>query len=299
MTAKNLEVFLENSPHLKCAAIGGGEPMILKELEKITRIIIDATSPDLLVTITNGSRPNKVASFINTALDSDIDTLFVGVSIDGIGYLCDENRAKGSYENAIKTLKLVSELQEEDPRIVPNVSFTILPNNYMELLKVFYLALSYKASFNYRIAMPYDKFTLTEEMLREIERQQKIIIRMMEKPDLARSVIDFNIRYIKGVIPHYRTGERPYPCQVPLLNINVDPWGDIYPCNDAPWLTGEYGNDIYKSWNIKEGSLKDFLFSERRMKAAQLLENCNRCWSECSYHTIAPEYLEGLKIFRP
>lgn len=305
LTPKTLKAFLKGKPRLMSTTITGGEPTFHKNLEKITKAVIESVNTEYLVTITNGSNPSKLGRFIDIALDSEITNLFIGVSIDGIGETCDEIRAKGSYEHAINALELINERQEGDARIVPSVSFTIMPNNYMEILSVFYLSLSYRAAFNYRIARPFEQFVLNEEMLKEVDRQQHTIISMMDKtknvvvkPHVS-SAVDFNIRYIEGIIPHYKTGKRTHPCQAPLLNMNVDPYGDLYPCNDAAWMTGRYGNNVYKIGNIKDGTLKDFISSEQRKEVIGLFGNCHRCWDECSYHTIAPEYLEGLKIFRP
>lgn len=118
------------SKNIFSLGIGGGEPLLVKELESIIK---NATESDVDISLsTNGTllTPSRAKRL------KEAGVVLVQVSIDGLESTHDSIRGKGNFKKAVKALRIL-----KDHNIVTRLAFTANKQNYSEIEPVFELAL--------------------------------------------------------------------------------------------------------------------------------------------------------------
>jgi len=96
---------------LRYIQITGGEPILRKDLEEIFLGIHKVLPKAILQLSTNALLPDRVLKVVRTSLEAGI-TIYVGVSVDGIGAEHDKIRGvKGNFEKADNLLKELVKLR--------------------------------------------------------------------------------------------------------------------------------------------------------------------------------------------
>jgi len=109
-------------------SLGGGEPFLRSDLPEIAEILVNACSVRRISIPTNGYFTYRIVSLTReiTKRCGEKAQIIVKVSIDGISEKHDEIRAaNGSFSNAVRTFKKLSELKRKCENLKVGVLFTL------------------------------------------------------------------------------------------------------------------------------------------------------------------------------
>lgn len=254
--------------------VSGGESTLREDLPELFEFLFTMNSGIGLVS--NGFNPEKL-KMVGSFTPEQKTRFWLGLSIDGLEETHDKIRCKGSFKNVMQSIKLLKTTRALNRAI--NLNICIQPLNYKELLDVYQLSLDLGCNFFANLAVPFENFNWTPEMLDEIEKGIHKITSEIKGNLPDRRVGKY---IIENMMPHMRTGKRPIPCCAGEEWIILDPFGDIYPCHKASWdVKGDYGNQEYCFGNIKkDGTIIGIYMSERAYRVREKLDvaNCNFCW---------------------
>lgn len=115
---------------LDVVRITGGEPFVRKDLGGIAEAILRQSRPMVIHITTNGSMPERVASFVEGF--SEAGKLRFMVSFDGLPEVHDANRGKGvSFSRAKETVEVLAGLREKHGLEV-SVNHTVISKASLE-----------------------------------------------------------------------------------------------------------------------------------------------------------------------
>lgn len=125
--------------HLQGIGITGGEPFLRKDFVDLVGLFI-ARYPDAFIGVaTNGLNPKLIVNKTEEILDiyKPKQRFSISIGLDGIGEKHNEMRGIGNaYESVMETVKTLQE--EFDINI--GFDFTVTPQNYTDLLRVYELS---------------------------------------------------------------------------------------------------------------------------------------------------------------
>jgi len=164
--------------------ITGGEPFLV-DIERLIELAGGKRYKTVLFS-SNGTLTEKTLAVVEKLLRKYRFNLVFDVSIDGLGSEHDRIRGvEGTFDRATKTLLGLVELSRKYPRLKPTVKFTIMRDNYRELLPVYEFARERGLEFTTKPASEFgftdnigDKsYIFTPEETREIiSSLQKIVL---------------------------------------------------------------------------------------------------------------------------
>jgi MoaA/NifB/PqqE/SkfB family radical SAM enzyme len=253
----------------------GGEPFLRKDFRDIYQYL-RRRFPRLTISIcTNGLK------VINNWLEKKEDSIWTVMvfSLDGLQEKNDLIRGiKGSYKRVINT---IGYYKDRYPSLRMALSFTILPENYNELIKVFELSRKLRLAFTMRFGCEsenyYDnsetKFQWTNEMLNKVEKDVQMINKEMSfSLDSLNRLLNPNLYFFSQMISYQREKKRLFHCYSGTHSLFIDPYGNIFPCI---FLDKPLGSIVKESFD-------DLWFSINAARQRLYIEkgNCH-CWVEC------------------
>lgn len=267
----------------------GGEPFLRRDFRNIYRYFRQRFPLTSMIITTNGLNAKKF--WIEDK--KDILWTILVFSLDGLREINDSVRGiNGSYQ---RVTEAIDYYKSHYPRLKIGLSFTILPENYHDLRKVYDLSTQLNLSFTMRFACQSDTFygnsgmifQWTEEALRQVESDVQSIIK--EKA-LSRNVLNRllnpDLFFFSQMVPYQRDKRRLFHCYSGVHSLFLDPYGNVFPCIFSREPIG----------NVVKESFDDIWISrvakERRISVAK--GECH-CWTECETIPSLQRYLSHPK----
>lgn len=194
---------------LQILDVTGGEPF-LADVERLIELAGGRRYKTVLFS-SNGTLTEKTLATVEKLLERYRFNLVVDISLDGLNDLHDRIRGvKGTFDRAAKTLSGIVGLSKTTPRLKPTVKFTIMRDNYQELLPTYDFARQSGAEFTTKPASEFgftdnigDKsYIFTPEETEEINRQLGEIVRRQESDPFVHNTLWYKIYRRANIIFH-------------------------------------------------------------------------------------------------
>ena len=262
--------------------ITGGEPFMRRDLPELVSTI-HASLPDCTFWIpTNGMDPRAVEEATKEMLeDLKGKGIGVSVSVDGMERTHDVQRGVGgSFKKAMETLRRLSALRDEHPRLGLTVGMTLTPENHREASEAYTLARRFGADFSMRPVNFSEIYYRNMDERRPLDDVSGELLPLIRK--IARDTVKMKgiisasptLRYMQGVLDYIRDPTvRRLPCAAGGDSFFLDPYGDVYPCI--------FVNE--KMGNIREEQLGDLWWTDAASSTRERISrgDCPGCWVEC------------------
>lgn len=280
--------------NLQGISFTGGEPFLRKDFVDLVGLFIERF-PDAFVGIaTNGLNPKLIVSKTEEILDTykPKQRFSISISLDGIGEKHDEMRGvSNAYERVMET---VSSLRDGSD-INLGFDFTITPQNYTDLLRVYELSkkveVKFLVGFAHSSDIYYDNVNIAlewrEEELEEADFLiQKMVNDRIKNESFVTKLIDPYAYFVSKCIEYQKLKSRIFNCYSGTHSLFLDPYGNIYPCMILDKKVG----------NIKDESFDKLWMSPwaEEIREHIRLNKCH-CWVACE---AVPSLLRGLGVVR-
>mgnify|MGYP001572376208 CR=1 FL=1 len=253
----------------------GGEPFLRRDFRDIYRYLRYRFPRTTIIISTNGLQVKD--NWIESR--KDILWTILVFSMDGLQEINDSIRGvKGSYQLVIKAIDYYKGLF---PSLKMGISFTMLPENYQELRKVYDLSRERKLSFTTRFVCNSETYygnsginvKWTDEMLNKVEMDVKSIIKETARSrNSLNRLLNPDLFFLSQMVHYQREKRRLFHCYSGIHSLFIDPYGNIFPCIFSKEALG----------NIVKDSFEDIWFSHRaRQKRDSIARNECHCWTEC------------------
>lgn len=286
MTLREINKMSQNMGYLQYVTLGGGEPYLRKDLDKISKIFYKNNKTEIFSVPTNCLTPKLIADKTERMLELCPNAIFrVSLSIDGIGKLHDYIRGiKGNFKKVEETYKLLSELRKSYPNleILANTTFSSYNQDHI------------KETHDYiRKHFNLDMYGLTlvrgnakNLVAKKIDlNKYKEAIKIFEKSyfknkgerrhPLQRILTILPIFTRRGVIKTVQSKVRTYKCYVIKRMIVIDSFGNVFACEMLPNKLGNLRECDY--------DLKRILNKKGTKRLLKYIKDkkCNCTW-ECA-----------------
>ncbi len=253
----------------------GGEPFMRKDFRNIYQFFRERFSNSFITITTNGLQVKS--DWIGN--DKDVLRTILIFSLDGLQETNDFIRGvKGSYQRVIKA---IAYYKARFPALRMGISFTLLPENYHELKKVFDLSRNLGIYFTMRFASLSDTYydnseievLWTDEMLNQIERDVKSIIKQIAHTrNLLNRMLNADLFFFSQMVGYQRKKRRLFRCYSGTHSLFMDPYGNIFPCILSEESLG----------NVTKELFNNLWFSAKANQSRLYIANgrCH-CWTEC------------------
>ncbi|MBU1031243.1 MAG: glycosyltransferase [Nanoarchaeota archaeon] len=242
-------------PNFVYLLISGGEPFLREDLADVVNAFSVNNEVLNTVIVTNGYSPNRILRQTKEILLKYRRHLVINVSIDGLNKYHDKiKRINGSFDNAIKTIKLLKTLKYSNLNI--GVIMTMTKNNQENLSK----------TFDFIKNLGVDSIALNL-----VRGEPELLPDMKYYSELAERVNNNNKNYTgfflsklnrivkkkmrELIIQIVKKGYQ-IPCYAGRLNVVIDNQANVYPCEMLSKSMGDLNKlsfqDIWKSKNAKE-----------------------------------------------
>ena len=253
----------------------GGEPYLREDLPAVHAACREAAPRAQTVISTNGILTDRIIAATREMVRTET-RLGVAVSIDGPAEVHDRIRGvKGVFAKAMRTLKQLQDAGVTNLRL----AFTAGPENTAYLSEVYALARENDVQFTCAVAhssehyfhspaagkeLPLDK--LREQFLGPMRNE----LRTLSPKRWARAY------FMRGQYEFAAGRGRLLPCRAGLDHFFMDPRGEIYTCNAAPYAMG----------NLSEAEFDAVWESGRADSARGQAAQCEHgCWMVCTART--------------
>jgi len=287
MTLPEFQRFCEANSQLIWIALTGGEPYLKKDLKGFMDACCSIPTLRLISITTNGSVPDKIESDVRHFLknpNKDI-TVATQVSFEGPEKQHDEiSGTPGSYQKALKSLRLLRKLEKEDSRIRTGISYTLssfglggLDSTMRSLgpdcppVKEVQIGIGQEAEYyqwkEKRKVVP--EFRPLADELEWFRRQ----FSLKDKLDPYGLISD---AYLRKAVQCYRNGLKFPRCVAAQYTCAIGPYWDVHPC--LFMFQYSLGDLRDYDYNLQE------LLDETRSTWKPLVDKCVRetgCWTLC------------------
>jgi radical SAM protein with 4Fe4S-binding SPASM domain len=296
MSVEELVDYIEESRILKKVITGiiisGGEPFLKKGFEEFCMYFLKyfpVVNIGILSNLYNGS---LIVSKLKS-LNSFIDRIWIGTSLDGLGRFHDNTRGvNGAFDKFQESLSL---LRKTFPGLPIVVNYTLTTDNYHDIYETYKFCKSHSLDLSIQFPVPWEGaeiFTFTNQQIAEIESLvMRVIedhIREYEYSKINEKELMAKVFYLSGLIDYQKNPRRIFKrCVAGRRFTTISPEGKVYFC---PILK----NNII-------GDLRDRPFDEIWMgkEARRLRKRIDRgfchCWLNCTIYPNAMEALEAEK----
>jgi MoaA/NifB/PqqE/SkfB family radical SAM enzyme len=246
--------------------IGGGEPMLRKDIEDIVEILRKKTNH--LEFSTNGYYTDRLINIIQKYPD-----IRVRVSIDGFPQTNDRIRGiKNGFDHALRTVFRLKEIGAKDI----GFGITISHRNATEIIDLYMLAVALNVEFSQCIVHDAWQFRIPNNIIKDGERViaeiKKFIKTLLssKRNNLYLRFKDWFRAYLNlGFINFLQGKNRILPCNAGTDQIFLDPFGEIYACNALEYSMG----------NLRHQNFDEIWNGDKAQKVRKIVANCPKnCW---------------------
>ena len=273
--AKDLRIL----PNFRFVNITGGEPFVREDLPEIIELMF-AKSPRIVIS-TSGWYDDYV---IDVA--KKFPNIGIRLSIEGMQEKNDELRGReGGFEKGVRTLRKLKEMGIKDI----GFGITVSNHNSYDMLELYELSKELEMEFataafhNSYYFHKYDNVITNKD---EVAKNFRTLIEMQLMENHPKSW--FRAYFNMGLINYINGGARLLPCEAGSVNIFVDPWGEVYPCNgleESKWKKS--------MGNIRQASSFDEIWNSRQAdEVREMVKNCPKnCWMVGTASPVMKKYI--------
>ncbi|MFH1038926.1 MAG: radical SAM protein [PVC group bacterium] len=194
---------------LQVLDITGGEPF-LTDVERLIELAGGGRYKTVLFS-SNGTLPDRTLRTVNHLIRKYTFALVMDISLDGLKDEHDRIRGvTGTFDRALETLTGLMALSRRHSNLKPTIKFTIMRDNYWQLLPVFHLSRELGAEFTTKPASEFgftdnigDKsYIFTPDETREIISQLEEIVRRQKRCPLQHNTFMHRIYRQAEIIFH-------------------------------------------------------------------------------------------------
>ena len=297
LSLEEIDTFTKTMDPLLSLILTGGEPYLRHDLDQIARIFYENTRTPIITIPSNGWYLDKMSEQIRNMMKWCPELILNQlISIDGLKEDHDAIRmkglnkgrgAKGSFDKALETIKLIKELQKEFGRINLGIATTFTSENQHKMKDI--------VKGIYELAKP-DNITIALVRGNPKEKvNQNLDIKLYQEAVEFRN----NLFYSKKMSGHakfkgnklatagriilnekiqqiFETGEYQMPCYSANLSGVMYPEGQVHPC--------EILDKSHKIGNIRDFNLdfKKLWLSQKAKKEVNFIRKTKCvCTHEC------------------
>jgi len=214
--------------------IGGGEPFIRDDLPEICKMFNanDITIP------TNGTNPERIETIVQKIQANYKQRLTIAVSLDGFKDINDEIRGKGSFKNAIETVKRLTAIKG----ITTKINTVICQRNFSKLLPFMEFVHSFGVKYHSLLLLrgqPMDK-NYTLPPIEDLYEVTDKIFAILGKYDYHKKYFQNKIMrnyqslLWKLSLQALTEKRQPIPCLAGNAHLVIYANGDVAPCELLP-----------------------------------------------------------------
>lgn len=267
MSIEIFEKILEESKleNLRSFGLMGGETYLYKDIVKATEILHKHYPNVSLFTSSNCYASELTVQRAKEM--NDIMPLEFCASLDGLKGV--HNRVRGtkdSFCHVEKTIHMLGLIG-----IKPFISFTIIPENFSQIVNVYNYAKERDMNFSCRPASVGVYFDNLERNFIFTENQKKKVYAQLKQ-------IDYADHFLLYAVEQFLKNNRMFPCGAGYFSCYVTTNGIVYPCTHCPkeWVMGNL-----EDFNF---NLEELLKSERaRFVRKNFVDKCKACINDVEY----------------
>lgn len=251
-------------------SIGGGEPLLRKDLAVIIRSLRER---GLMVRLlTNGILANK--DIIKELVDAGLSDISISLDTLNSNKQDDIYDRKGSWDDIIKALDQFIELLPRRNRILINT--VVSPLNIMELPELSRFAEKRGCYISF---IPIEnsndsRFVFTEEDHQLIDKSYDILLQEKKK---GKGNIFNSSRFLENSRRYLKSGKCYWPCDAGCLYLSINPSGEFSICHRFKPEMSICNTDF-------EGFFASGEFKNKRLDLIHHCSGCMRpCWAEVSF----------------
>jgi len=273
ITASDIEQLLQSRyfRNLFRFSISGGEPTLRDDLTELLALALE--NAKCASVVTNGLLPEKMEEALSRI---DVSRLGLAISLDALGDKQDEMmNVPGAFSRIKQTIEMAANFNLGWREI----SFTITPERFSEILKVDELRPAYRYKYSDR------QLSWIDDTLRRLRPPFTQLPPELDKAivESIRLEMDNCVRQLKYSLKFFEhTGGRKW--------FVLNPYGEIYPCwpcrDFCVWNpeTQSLGNPRYRFGNIKEedfGQIWESDTAKRIRDEISIDGHIHQNWTEC------------------
>ncbi len=294
MTCDEFGLFAEANPDLIWIALTGGEPYLKKDLKEILDICCEMPNLRLMSITSNGSVPEKMREDLEHFLRNKNRwiTLATQVSFEGPKEAHDKiSGTPGSFDKALRSLRIIRELEARDSRIRSGISFTMssmgLPY-FRDCLHSLQSSGDLPSIGQVQIGIGQEADYYQWEDEKSVEPNSTLLVEeikwFMEQFTLKDKLDPYGVvsnAYLRKAVQCYGNGCKFPACVAGQYTCSVGPYWDVHPC--------------LFMFQHKLGNLKDYgynlqsLLDETRSTWKPLVDDCiatKGCWTLCEDYVM-------------
>jgi|GEM_PF-5907598 len=278
-------------------SFAGGEAFVRPDLQEILDLVEKTYPGSFKCITTNALLKDRILRFVERNLHLRFK---LNISIDGLEKVNDQLRGKGAFRKAVDVIRAV---KSRFPQQAVEIKLTVSPNNYDQILKVYWLAAKLGCDFSFKPVENLQNFTNSRHALQiSFTPEQVCVIRnqAFKMSDIMYRKGDYRKAKFYQDIPFYLGKKRmPTSCSVLNDHLTIMPGGECFFCVKEPspgTLPQEHLSDIKKPCDLDEfkcqscmlicGPYKDYTNVPFKRTVANV-EAMNRCNLKCSFCTQA------------
>ena len=236
LSLAEIEKFFVSLGRVKNIVLGGGEPFLRKDLEKVCAALDRISRPELITIPTNGGYPELVAKKVKSILENTRTSLKISLSLDGPPKLHDEiRRVPGLFVNLQASYDKLDFLRRIFfPRLSLQVNTTVFADNYHHFSETLSLAKKHfpLAGFTFEsIRGHYDESLcqpVTDAMYEALVDSVRPVTEIRGSGQLELHEL---------ALETMRQRTQVVPCIGGANFIVLDFFGNLYPCEILPSVT--------------------------------------------------------------
>jgi MoaA/NifB/PqqE/SkfB family radical SAM enzyme len=269
------ETYLKLPDSLRDVNLTGGEPFLREDLPAVHAAVRKAAPRARTIVSSNGLLTSRIVAAVREMAKLEPE-LGVAISLDGPPEVHDRLRdIPNAHDRALKTLRELQRAGFRDLRL----AFTATTGNLSRMRYVYDLSRELGVQFtcaiqhgseHYFHAPPPEERLPIEELRAQFLPIMRDELRTMSPKRWARAW------FMRGQLQFVASGRRPLPCYGGSDFFFLDPEGDLFVCNAAPWKMG----------NLQERSFDEIWSSPEAAEARGKVARCTSgCWMICSART--------------
>src|SRR3989344_1172436 len=267
---------------IKLFNFAGGEPFLVKDIDKFVDAIAKYSRPLQIRFVTNGFSTDLIKRKMESFLIKHKDMSFgIKISLDGMKNTHDNIRGvKGSFDNVVKTIDELNMLREKyNKRLAINLGFTVNKLNFNEVDNVYKLAREKNIGFLYKPVLKIKKFSnegfiedlfLDEKAVKELLAYNKKFIKEYKSKGFFEGLV---YKHFYKLMSLYLKEPRDYiKCYALSASCYIIPNGDVTSCLLL--------NDVFGNLNNK--NFDDIWMDEKTVRRRkEILRGGCHCLTPC------------------
>lgn len=269
------EMYRRLPDSLRDVNLTGGEPFMRDDLPAVHEAVRSAAPRARTVISTNGLLTQRILQSVRDMAKNE-PKIGLAISLDGPAEVHDAVRAiPKAHERALATLRELQNAGFSNLRL----AFTATPGNVSHMRYVYDLSRQLGVQFTCAIQHSSEHYFHTpppEERLNLDELRKQFLPIMRDELRSASPKRWVRAWFMQGQLDFVASGRRPLPCYGGKDFFFLDPQGDLFVCNAAPWKMG----------NLKERTFDEIWSSPQAEESRGRVARCaSGCWMICSART--------------